>query len=380
MNPKKEHNFIFDLIFETAPEDLNYIYRGEFNSDITNYILSLAEKNIIESKIQAKTKKRVFHIMVESIQNITRHQDFSNEELASTAFFTIQKNGTFFYVTTANIIAKEDIPPLKKKLEKLNNLSKKELTKFYLEILNDGKISSKGGAGLGLIEIVRKSGNKLYYDFKDISKDKAIIYMHSFIDTEPKNSHKNKSKIYTFEYIKDLHNQVIKENILLIYSNLFEQDSLVRLISVLKSQKYSALAFKKRIISAMIELLQNIILHGKIKIKNKFFSPGVFYISKKIGNIFLLNTVNYVKAEKIEALKSKIDLLNSLDDNGIDDYYNQQLFDFSENHRNAGLGLIELRMKSKNKLDYDLIKIDDNYYLFLLTVTLIDNLNGTTDN
>ncbi len=79
MYKKIEHNFIFDLINNTAPEDLNYIYRGEFNSDITNYILSLVEKNIIESKLEGRTKKRVFHIMVESIQNITRHQDFSDE-------------------------------------------------------------------------------------------------------------------------------------------------------------------------------------------------------------------------------------------------------------------------------------------------------------
>ena len=246
MDTKHEHNFIFDLIFETAPEDLNYIYRGLFDSDITNYILSLAEKNIIESKIQARTKKRVFHIMVESIQNITRHQDFSDNELAETAFFVIQKNGTFFYITTGNTINKTDIEPLKEKLEKLNNLSKEELTQFYLEILNDGKISSKGGAGLGLIEIVRKSGNKLYYDFKEVSQDKAFIYMHTFIETDPKNSYKTDNKIYSFDYIKNLHFQILKEQILLIYSNLFEQNSLVRLISVLKSQRYSALVFKKK--------------------------------------------------------------------------------------------------------------------------------------
>ncbi len=373
MDTKHEHNFIFDLIFETAPEDLNYIYRGLFDSDITNYILSLAEKNIIESKIQARTKKRVFHIMVESIQNITRHQDFSDEELAETAFFVIQKNGTFFYITTGNTINKSDIEPLKEKLEKLNNLSKEELTQFYLEILNDGKISSKGGAGLGLIEIVRKSGNKLYYDFKEVSDKKAFIYMHTFIETDPKNSYKTDNKIYTFDYIKNLHFQILKEQILLIYSNLFEQNSLVRLISVLKSQRYSALAFKKRIISAMIELLQNIILHGKIKIGNEYFSPGIFYISKKNENIFYLNTVNYIKNEKKNILKTKIENLNSATQKEIEKLYNKQLFNFNENTRNAGLGLIELRLKSKNKIIFDFKKIDDKYSLILMTITLIDN-------
>ncbi|MEA3450571.1 MAG: SiaB family protein kinase [Bacteroidota bacterium] len=373
MKSKHEHNFIFDLIFETAPDDLNYIYRGVFDADITNYILSLAEKNIIESKIKSRTKKRVFHIMVESIQNITRHQDFSDEELADTAFFVIQKNGTFFYITSGNTIAIEDIEPLKEKLENLNNLSKAELTQTYLEILNDGKISSKGGAGLGLIEIVRKSGNKLLYNFKRVSDTKAFIYLHTFIETDPKNSFKTVNKIYTFDYLKNLHSQILKENILLIYSNLFEQNSLVRLINVLKSQRYSALAFKKRIISTMIELLQNIILHGKIKINNKYFSPGVFYISKKNENIFHLNTVNYIENDKKEKLQESIEKLNNSNQQEIEEIYNTQLFDFSENTRNAGLGLIELRLKSKNKLIFNIMRINDKHSLLLLTITLIDN-------
>jgi len=311
--------------------------------------------------------------MVESIQNITRHQDFSDDELAETAFFVIQKNGTFFYITTGNTIDIENIEPLKEKLENLNNLSKAELTQTYLEILNDGQISSKGGAGLGLIEIVRKSGNKLFYDFKHVSDTKAFIYLHTFIETDPKNSFKTVNKIYTFDYIKNLHSQILKENILLIYSNLFEQNSLVRLINVLKSQRYSALAFKKRIISAMIELLQNIILHGRIKIDGNYFSPGIFYISKKNENIYYLNTVNYIENEQKEKLQKSIERLNSASQKEIEEIYNTQLFNFSENTRNAGLGLIELRLKSKNKLIFNIMRINDKHSLLLLTITLIDN-------
>ncbi len=374
MDKKLEHNFVFDLINNTAPDDLNYIYRGEFNSDITNYILSLAEKNIIDSKLQGRTKKRVFHIMVESIQNITRHQDFSDENLAQTAFFSIQKQGTIFYITTGNIINNDEIPPLEAKLKKLNNLSKEELTKVYLEILNDGQISSKGGAGLGLIEIVRKSGNKLDYDFLKISDEKSFIYMFSFIDTSTIEDHTppTENKIYTFDYIKKLHQQIIKENILLIYSNIFEQNSLVRLISVLQSQKYSALAFKKRIISAMVELLQNIILHGRVKIGDKIFSPGIFYISKK-QNIFYLNAVNYIRKEKIEKLRQKIEKLNSMTNSEVEQLYNEHLFDFSGNHKNAGLGLIELRMKSKNTIDFNFFEHNQDFSLFFMRVKLIDN-------
>jgi len=372
MTQKDGHNFVYDLLLGTHVDDLNYVYRGEFNPDITNYILSLAERNIVQSKIKGKTKKRVFHIMVESIQNITRHQDYSDELLASTAFFVIQKNGNVFYITTGNIINNEDIAPLKEKLDRLNNLSPDELTQFYLEILNDGNISSKGGAGLGLIEIVRKSGNKLTYDFQQLTEEKAFIYMHSFVDTNPEEPPIKTSNIYSFDYLKQLHKQIIDEHILLLYCNLFEQDSLVRLISVLKSQKYTAVAFKKRIISTMVELLQNIIFHGKVSVENKNYSPGVFYISKKKNN-FYLNTVNYIKNTDVLNLDTKLTHINSLSEEEIERLYDKQLFDFSETDQHAGLGFIELKMKSKFNLIFDFEKIDENYSLFKLRITLIDN-------
>jgi len=369
-----EHNFIYDLLYGTSANDLNYIYRGEFNSDITNYILSLAEKNIVESKIKGRTKKRVFHIMVESIQNITRHQDFSNEELAHTAFFSIQKNGPVFYITTGNIINKEDIEPLKEKLENLNSLSKNELTQTYLEVLNDGKISSKGGAGLGLIEIVRKSGNKLVYDFENMSSDKAFIYMHSFINTDQENIKVDPKSIFSFSYLKNLHQQIIAENILLIYCNLFEQESLVRLISVLKSQKYSALAFKKRVISSMVELLQNIIQHGKKEVNKEVYSPGIFYITKKEDS-FYLKTINYVKTSETYDLENKLHSLNKMNDEELEKLYNKQLFDFSIDASNAGLGFIELRIKSKHPIGYSFVKVDNDYSLLNITITLKEKMN-----
>ena len=41
---------------------------------------------------------------------------------------------------------------------------------YYQKILSDGERSSKGTAGLGMIDIARKSGNKLEYEFVDVNE------------------------------------------------------------------------------------------------------------------------------------------------------------------------------------------------------------------
>ena len=54
---------------------------------------------------------------------------------------------------------------LESRLEKLNNSSPKDLKHLFLKQMIEGELNEKGGAGLGLIDIARKSGNKLYYHF-----------------------------------------------------------------------------------------------------------------------------------------------------------------------------------------------------------------------
>jgi hypothetical protein len=54
---------------------------------------------------------------------------------------------------------------LKEKIDKINSLTKDELKDMYKFILNHQKLSAKGGGGLGLVDIARKSGNKLEYEF-----------------------------------------------------------------------------------------------------------------------------------------------------------------------------------------------------------------------
>ncbi|MBO7142495.1 MAG: SiaB family protein kinase [Bacteroidales bacterium] len=368
-----ERDFILELMQSTGNEDLHYFYRGEFTQSLSHQILSLAEKNIDKDHISSKIKKRVFHIMVESIQNISRHQDepYKPEE---TAIFGIQKKSEHYYITTGNVIENAKTESLCGKLDKINNLDQEELDAFYREVLSNGQLSSKGGAGLGLIEMARKSGNKLKYALETISDVMSYFYLHSSINTitlgeapePPDNS------AYSLKYMTDLHKFIIKHNILLIYSTVFDQDSLLSLIQILKSRADTP-NFRKKTISLMTEMLQNIIHHGDINIGGIKGSKGIFYIAEN-GGLNELTTTNYIQNSSIEKIKSKIDYINSLSDEEREDYYNERLFDFRMiTTKEAGLGFIEMRIKSKHPLEYSFQKVDDEYSLFKFTIRLKNN-------
>lgn len=357
-------DFGFDLFQGMQRDNLNYIYRGLFTQNITDNIISLAEINLDKAGESSKIKKRVFSIMVEGLQNITRHQDENlGEEHKRTGIFVIQKQANNYYVTTGNMVIKNAIDSLTNQLTKINSLEKDELKLYYKKVLNDNIISSKGGAGLGLIEMARKSGNKLAYDFKDINTEFSYFYLHTKVsgeDTEDGNVPKN-----SLENIKGLHEILNKQNVLLIFNGLFSQESLISLLSIIEGHMAGIIALRKRVFNIMVEMLQNIVKHADNK-NSQEGNPGIFFIIEK-DNTYFLNTGNYILNSKIDALKTKIEYVNNLSEDELNDFYNKSLFNFEiDNSKESGLGLIELRLKSKEKLTYNIHKVDEKISFFTL--------------
>jgi hypothetical protein len=75
-----------------------------------------------------------------------------------------------YHIVTGNYIANENVTGMKNRLDEVNALSKEELKEYYKQILNNGEMSLKGGGGLGMIDIARKTGQKLGYHFEKIDE------------------------------------------------------------------------------------------------------------------------------------------------------------------------------------------------------------------
>jgi hypothetical protein len=65
----------------------------------------------------------------------------------------------------------KNVENLKSKLIRINGMTKEELKEYYKEVLNNDEFSSKGGGGLGMIDIARKSGQKLNFQFVPVDNN-----------------------------------------------------------------------------------------------------------------------------------------------------------------------------------------------------------------
>lgn len=158
-------------------------FNGSFTQKIIEEIGD-AIKNYIEQDMDETKSYDVFSIYIEQSQNMKNYfykkvnYDKENEfsKLAFESIIVIGKDKNHYYVCSGNIIDNADIKELKEDIECVNSLNKDQLRKFYKEKLRTSRTSRDNdlGAGLGLIDMARKSSSPLKYLF--IERDEC----HSF--------------------------------------------------------------------------------------------------------------------------------------------------------------------------------------------------------
>lgn len=180
---------IFDFYKKMDKHNIMLSFKGDITSDLLTNILHITETKLDRIEEDSKLKKKVFNVLVECLQNLYHHIDEIKPELANagvseeeiemkTAILMIGRDKESYYILTGNHILNDKIPGFRKKLDTINSMSKEELKLHYQDILNNHGFSKKGGGGLGMIDIARKSGQKLVYNFQPVNETNSFFSLH----------------------------------------------------------------------------------------------------------------------------------------------------------------------------------------------------------
>ena len=182
-------NFIYDLHQTMMSQNLILVYQGEFTQETTKSILAMAERNLDSSGEESSIKRKVFNVMVEALQNIVKHSDelINGEMHSHTAVFLIGKEKNRYTIMAGNPVKSANISSLQEKLEHINSLDKEGLKELYKEIIKNTTISDKGGAGLGFVDMARKSGEKLIFEFPEMSAEYCFFCLKVNVPRDTEN-------------------------------------------------------------------------------------------------------------------------------------------------------------------------------------------------
>ena len=73
-----------------------------------------------------------------------------------------------------------DQQSLENRINTINALSKEELKDLYRIIITNGEFNKLGGAGLGLIELAKTSGQKIRFSFQPLGS--SLTYFTIYLD------------------------------------------------------------------------------------------------------------------------------------------------------------------------------------------------------
>jgi hypothetical protein len=360
---------VFNFFNLLKDDSLSFLYHGFMSDEFTEKIITLSEKNLEKINDSKGIKNKVSFLIAESFQNIIRHGDSFEEEknrFNKPGIFIFRIIGETYVISSANLINDKNIENVAQKLSQINNLNKDELKTLFQDIIQNTEISDKGGAGLGLIEMARKTGNKLEYEFEKIDENFSLFYLQLKFNT--KQATDEMIQELPIALTKDFYDVMNLNNTYLTYKGDFSQENVLILLKIiernLKINTFEHESVKSLIYIILTELLQNISKHG-YSFDNK--KEGIFMIGKYF-NKYVLSSGNLIENNKIQQFKAKIDFLNKMNKTELHKLYVEKIkLGNTDDYGNAGLGFIEIA-KECDEIKYNVFAINEEYSF--LTISL----------
>jgi len=148
-------------------------YIGPVDSSGMEGLLALAEKSTAAAG--GKTlMKRIGNVLIECLQNVMRH-GLIEEDGFTQLYLTLEATPIGFQLQCGNMIDTAMREVLAERLYDINGMDEEDLRKAYIETLCNGKISEKGGAGLGLLSLAKKANGPIDYRFDSLEDGRELF-------------------------------------------------------------------------------------------------------------------------------------------------------------------------------------------------------------
>lgn len=295
--------------------------------------------------------KRLTYLVIEAIQNIERYS-LHNESSLDHAIIYVNKCECG--IITQNTIKNKDVEALQARLSELENKHVDELRNMYMDAMSNSEGTEKG-AGLGLIDIARKTQHPLKHSFKKISDEFSTYSLQIKYAISDEHTCDESVNERLLHHLEDQYAGLPGG---LLYFGSFSNEFLSTLLNVLKNFNNDSPVIEH----AIIELVQNIKRHGH----RRDDDIRGYVALKTTGNEFTIDTCNELDQPKLDITVEYIDSINALSN----DELNLKCLEVLQDESNpGGLGLINVAQYTRPR-NIEAFKYEDDgdsNYIYIRT-------------
>jgi len=154
-----------------------FTFCGPMSHDIVEGLGGALRNKMEEDEVSRTVSSKVFSIFVEQVQNVINYSQEKdpNDSEMSFGIVVVGKSDDKFFVTGGNKITNEKVEKLRNNLTQLQQMNKEELKQFYKQKRKEGPDEHSKGAGLGFIEMARKSSEPIEFNFEKIDEESSFF-------------------------------------------------------------------------------------------------------------------------------------------------------------------------------------------------------------
>ena len=146
-------------------------YSGLFPDEHSARLIELGEAALKDHEASASVRGRLGYVMVEAYQNIVRHRVMPSGMSPwgpGRSFFFFRSGHDRQQVFTFNPVSRAQAKKLDRVLTELHGMDNASLKALFMKGIQRARVPGTRGAGLGLIEMVRRAGGRLGWDFSTV--------------------------------------------------------------------------------------------------------------------------------------------------------------------------------------------------------------------
>jgi len=170
----------------------------------------------------------------------------------------------------------------------------------------------------------------------------------------------------------DYYNGLDKSKVILLFKGAMSQNTLVRIGDLIRlpAEEGGEDNYSKRLFAIMVEMSQNILFYSMEQeispVTGLAVGVGIILV-QQMPDIYQIVCGNIISQEQRERLEHQCETVNKMSQDELREYYSAQRRKMvHESSKGAGLGLIDIAKRSKNKLTYDFHEMPDNQFFFSL--------------
>jgi len=170
-----------------ADNNIQVIYSGPIWSSGIDGMAEMLLKRLEFDDMPLSASQSIFSIFVEQINNMMMYSadrgcktDPSGKHLdIAKGIVILGVQDATYFIQCGNVVIDQNAAILKTRIDYLNTLDKKELRQYHKQQLNaENNNPESQGAGIGLIEIARRTSDPILYEFEPLGDGLQYFSMY----------------------------------------------------------------------------------------------------------------------------------------------------------------------------------------------------------